>query len=176
MSNGNCSSCYKPLGRGNKSGMCRSCVCQRLNTDPEMHARKVAGTRKKYEDPAWVAAKRAKLIEIGRRPDVIEKRRIRGREHAKAVLTRPDVWNRTQTPEARARAGRKRSETVMGWCPPELRDEYRDLVRSKRIPAAEARAIIEERIPGTAAHGRRMVAQSQLNMRLKNERDQMQAY
>lgn len=40
----------------------------------------------------------------------------------------------------------------MAWCPPEYRDEYRRLTRSKMLPAAEARTIIEGLI---AAHAER---------------------
>lgn len=47
---------------------------------------------------------------------------------------------------ARIAAGRKLSETRMGWCPLEYRDEYRRLVRSKLVSAAEARRMIEDMI------------------------------
>lgn len=44
------------------------------------------------------------------------------------------------------------SRSRMAWCPPEYRDEYRRLTRSKMLPAAEARTIIEGLI---AAHAER---------------------
>lgn len=41
---------------------------------------------------------------------------------------------------------RANSRVRLGWCPPELQDEYRRLTRSKMLPAAEARAVIEDQV------------------------------
>ena len=69
------------------------------------------------------------------------------REHGKRQYARffagADGYARLQSPEVRQKRGASVSATRMAWCPPELRDEYRDLVRRQRLPAAEARAIIE---------------------------------
>jgi hypothetical protein len=56
---------------------------------------------------------------------------------------------KAHTPEAKARqraampaAVVKITETRLRWCPPDKRDEYRLLVRRKRMTAAQARQII----------------------------------
>jgi hypothetical protein len=46
------------------------------------------------------------------------------------------------TPEARLRAARSWSEKRLGWCPPELRDEYRSLVIRHKVKAADAKEMI----------------------------------
>jgi hypothetical protein len=51
------------------------------------------------------------------------------------------------SPAARAENGRKRSDTVLAWCPPEWRAKYRDLKKRGRR-AADARAIVEGLIAG----------------------------
>jgi hypothetical protein len=47
-----------------------------------------------------------------------------------------------QAPEVRKRAGAKASATKLRDIPPAMRDEYKRLIRSKLIPAAEAKQII----------------------------------
>ncbi|KQM65803.1 hypothetical protein ASE75_06120 [Sphingomonas sp. Leaf17] len=82
-----------------------------------------------------------------------ERRRERGRHIAKTVLQRPDVIAR-YTPEMRAAAGKKRTATTLAWCPPEYIDEYRHLTASIRLSAAEARAMIEDRIVADRRRGK----------------------
>ncbi len=100
----------------------------------------------------------------------MERKREHGRRQYRDCLSRPDVLAKNRAPEVRKAAGRKTSETRMAWCPPELRAEYRTLIHSKLIPAAEARRIIEAEIAGTLEHGRRELASNVLNLQLQHER------
>lgn len=58
---------------------------------------------------------------------------------------------------AMQRAGRTRSATLLAWCPPHLRDEYRFLTKEKRVPIAEARRMIEEQNAADMARWRRSI-------------------
>ncbi|MBV8971313.1 MAG: hypothetical protein JO290_03365 [Sphingomonadaceae bacterium] len=58
------------------------------------------------------------------------------------------------TAERRARLGRMGRASIaqrLAWCPPDRVPEYHRLVRSKRMPAAEARRLIEADIARLAA-------------------------
>jgi hypothetical protein len=138
-----CATCGKPLGATNKSGLCVRDFNARLNADPKTHAKRVAGIRRDA---------------VVRRE---EKRRILLENAAKA-MQRPErlaflreqmkwVQPLSQTPEVLAKTdpaakGRKRTETVLGWCPPAYREEYRRLIRSRNVNAAEARKVILDQI------------------------------
>ena len=106
--------------------------------------------------------------------------RERLREHGRCLvrdyLSRPEIHARSQTPDARARAIAVTDRVKFAWCPPELRPAYHSLIREKRIPAAEARRIIEAEIAGTTEHARREIASRDLATRLREERRQMEAY
>lgn len=115
--------CPHPKSKG--ALRCRSCNCKAQWADPEFRARKnaISGAvlRRLKQDPEFLAKEDA-----GRRRSVV-------------VM---NATRRTLTAEQRAIAGRKQSARKLSWCPPALRDEYRRLVRRKRIPAAEAKRII----------------------------------
>jgi hypothetical protein len=57
--------------------------------------------------------------------------------------------------ESRLRAGRSITAHRLGWCPPELRDDYYNLVRRKHFSADEARALIEQQHETEMARWRR---------------------
>lgn len=170
--------CGAGLGPKNKTGNCRSCSARRLNSDPAiMVAREKAraayfarpGVREGY-------AQRIGAYIRNMPPEERARRRAQGQWLAKNVLSRPEVRAASNSPEAKAKAGRARSDTVLAWCPPEMRDAYRELVRKNGLPADEARRIIEAEIPGTVEHGRRGLAAQVLKLRLKHERDLREAY
>lgn len=175
MTQRTCSDCPAPISRHAK-GRCRSCAAVYVNSDPEIQRRRREGMAAKFADPQFRAEQAARLRANASTPRAIELRRERGKEQARDVLFRPDVRARTMRPEARAQAGRSVQERALGWCPPERRDEYRTMVRSRQATAAEARRMIEETIPGTQAHAARMIANNQLRMQLKHEREKAQAY
>lgn len=159
---------------------CRRCSIMRHRGDPVIEAKRVTNLRARYDDPAYVEAHRERLrVAIAtarKRPEFMAWLREHGRRQYRDVLSRPDVVAKHQDPAVRKEAGRRASNTRLAWCPPELRDEYRFLIKTHHMPAVEARALIEEMIPGTAAHARRTVANEQFKGRLKDERQKAQAY
>jgi len=172
-----CIDCPKPISRNSK-GRCRSCSAIRMNTDPEINARRRASVSAHFATPG---AKQMRTDALRRWIETMpdeerERRRANGRRLAAEVLSRPEVRELTNSPEVKAKAGRARTETVLGWCPPELRDQYRALVIRKGIPAAEARKIIEADIAGTLEHARRSIANVKLAQRLRVAREKAQAY
>jgi len=75
-------------------------------------------------------------------PEQLERRREHGRWLRANVLTRPDVVAKTVSPEVNAKRAASLSATRMRDIPAAMRDEYRRLVVTKKVPAAEAKAII----------------------------------
>ncbi|KQM88638.1 hypothetical protein ASE67_02540 [Sphingomonas sp. Leaf23] len=174
-----CLDCGTALGRRNVSGRCRTCTIKRVNACPATAEKRKAGIHAKLaRDPDYRAAlvRRAVTLHEKLTPEQQEARRLHGIRQRVTVLSRPDVQARTHSPEARAKRGRSASATWLSWCPADRREEYRRLIRSKRIPAAEARAIIEAEVAGTPAAARREVATHQLQMRLRHERDLASRY
>jgi hypothetical protein len=121
------------------------------------HRAKISASRYRLEeerkdDPEWQAMRRA------------------GGDRLRSIyLASPEVQERRAAGTAAVMRFR-----FLQWCPEERRAEYQIL--RKKVGAAEARRIIEADIPGTAEHARRQVANNALNMRLKHERQQMDAY
>jgi hypothetical protein len=139
-----CSDCPKQIRPRNASGRCRACFNRNAARDPAWRAKQRAGVKAKFADPK----KRAAHIAMAKR----NLARWRETDEGKARLKElgRNAYRHSQTPEARQRwqagraaAGRKRSDTVLAWCPPDRREEYRHLLYVKRLPAAEARAMIE---------------------------------
>jgi hypothetical protein len=141
-----CSECDAPITKQSKSGRCRKCAFARMMeayrgekrsqamlnrlTDPYQRSRLVrqitqAGAEAR-KDPRHLA----RLAELGR-------------ANIKAAFT-PKA--RANWRAARARANFKRTETMLAWCPPRLRDQYRKLLKRGDMRAAKARAIIEPQI------------------------------
>ncbi len=151
-----CIDCGKPVSRQSKKGRCKSCSAVHLNSTPEFAARRAAGQARYYATPG-VKERHTARLEAHRRNQTAEERARRrefGLQQAREVLARPDVRARSNSPEALRKRGASRTNNLLGWCPPELRDEYRQLCASKRFNAAGARYEIEKRIPGTDAHRR----------------------
>lgn len=137
-----CKTCGITLGRKNKSGYCRKHVAAHNLAQPHIRERQLAGIRRKFAtDPAYLDDLRRRARALGCDPVVNAKR------------TRHFIENRiweigteaARNPISRAKAGRRSSATKLGWCPPHLRADYLYLVRGKRLLAADARALIEER-------------------------------
>ena len=172
-----CIDCGGPISRTSK-GRCLKCSANRMNADPEINARRRAAVAAHFAKPG---AKQMRTESLRRWVETMpederERRRVNGRRLAAEVLSRPDVRQLSNSPEVKARAGRARTETVLGWCPPDLRDQYRALVMRKGIPAAEARKIIEAEIAGTIEHARRSIANVTLAQHLRAAREKAQAY
>lgn len=146
-----CLGCEAPLRDHAKGERCRRCTTIHMNADPEFQAKRIAALRA------------SAALQSGS-----EQRRRAGRLSAQKRMANPFyvAWLRnlvknvvqpcSQTPEARAKrddvaAGKKISERKLGWCPLEYRGEYRRLIVSKGIKAAEARPIIMAQIKADRA-------------------------
>jgi hypothetical protein len=139
-----CLDCPTPLARTNKSGRCSPCGNRHRESDPEFRARRVAGIRKAMENPerrkvaveTMRRAGRAALANPKHRAWMVE----HGKRLARDVLRRPDVMEKTKAAVSKAR--KLRAERDLAWCPPEYRGMLERLKRSKKMPAAEAKAAI----------------------------------
>lgn len=149
-----CKDCPAELSRRNKSGYCRKCVGRAVWRNP--------GHREKQRK----GIKRA----IHSDPELLEKYRENARKAAAspaAQKARKERWHRdrvweqgnlaARAPEIRERAGRATALTRLPWCPPHLLEMYRDLTRTSRIPADEAkRMVLEHEAAELAAVRRRL--------------------
>ena len=148
-----CKVCSGRIGPRNQSGYCVKCFNR--HGMPEGHAARVSAGMKRLfaRDPVY-------LDEVRQRARSLIANGI-GREARREAAIRINLWGLArgnQTPESRAKAGRSISATRLAWCPAELRGEYKRLVRSKKIPAAEARVLILEQHEKDMVEFRRKIA------------------
>jgi len=152
-----CADCSAPITRQSKTGRCRVCANRWMTKQPGFEERRRAGIRwGMMEHPERKEAMRARLREVAQLPHATEARRARALEMR--------LWEKGHAcipagSEARKRGGRRRSETVMAWCPAELRQTYRELVYRKKLRAAEAKEIILEQHEKDMREFRRSIAQ-----------------
>lgn len=140
-----CTTCGAQLGRRNKSGYCKrhsgAAMWRAAANDSEFREKQRAGIKRALMlRPEKLAAMRARLIKYNKSDE--------NRARAAKAMKAARLWEKSPSApagsESRIRAGKRSTETRMAWCPRELRDDYRRLVYSKKVPAAEARAIILE--------------------------------
>lgn len=151
-----------------KSPYCRRCVGRHTGRDPARRAKCSAAMKALLSDPS-VRAQHFQRSADGLRhklrtdPAFAEMRREMGRRTGRLKL------GHLATPagsEARLRAGRAASATKLAWCPPEYRDDYRNLVKRQGIRAVQARKMIQETI---AADARRYTATGVLPQTARRE-------
>lgn len=139
---GNCKTCGAPITRQSRTGYCKKHVAAAIAQRPEWREAQRAGiVRGLQANPERKDRLREQIQAVGMLPQAVEARRQR-------FLTER-IWERgiatlAANPELRALSGKRQSNTKMAWCPRELRDEYKRLVYSQKIPAAEAKAMILE--------------------------------
>lgn len=158
-----CLSCPNPITARSKSGLCRPCCARRnalaMNRNPAFMASVKAGVARYFADPENRARRSRDLRARFERmtPAEMEERREWGRHLHREYLMRPDIIAKRNAPEVRAIIAQKNTDRALAWCPPDRRAEYFNLI-AKKFKSAEARAIIEETIPGTVAYARRHIA------------------
>lgn len=162
------------------AGHCRGCAGAAIHANPEHAARRLEGIRKKYADPDF-RAERGDLIKrnvahLADDPVHKERLRERGRTLQREHVRKTDFHAVVHSPEARAKRGASITERRLGWCPPELRQAYRDFVRCKGLTAAEARAAIEDILAAPAREARRAIAEFDRQQRERHAREQREAY
>lgn len=157
--------------------LCRGCKLAALRSDPAIEARRVAAVGSYHARPAVKRALAERIAAVREAiagdPIQAERRREHGRRQFREFLSRPDVRARNMDPETRRRAGAKVAETRLAAIPLAYRAQYRVLIRSKRMLAAEARARIAEII---AEDARRAIAEFDRRQRERAERERREAY
>lgn len=155
-----CIDCAKPLtpSKRRKTGRCKSCSARAVAISPakrdKARASMVARLSCPIEHAKHMTRLHVGLIEHLKDPDNLAKLRERGRTVGLLCVGKNAAWY-----ASRAASGRKRSATVMAWCPVEYREDYHRLINVKHIKAKEARAMILDMI---AADTRRYLATGQL--------------
>lgn len=149
-----CSQCGSLIRPRNTTGLCHRCNIARSNADPEFNRRKGEGLRRRMrEDPEYAERLRKSGRRMGLKasldPELRERRVIFGKWLYRNVLSRPDVVAKRD--EALKHIGPAMRRAKLPWLPDEYRDEYRKLIRNRKLKAAEARAVIEERIANDEA-------------------------
>lgn len=133
--------------RQNKSGLCRRCLMARINADPALVAKRDAGSSLANKDPEKRARMRAyHKANLSTDPAMIEMWREAGKRNYALTIGSELARARALDPEVLARRGQTRSATMLSWCPPAYRDEYRWLNQRRGIPAAAARAQILRKV------------------------------
>jgi hypothetical protein len=135
-----CTDCGVAVCSRNVSGFCRRCVGVANMRSVEARAKVSTSYRRRLQaDPAAMAAARQRLATArdARDADARRERWIAGKFWLQGQCSQP-----AGSP-ARVRAGQRQSATKLAWCPPHLRADYRFLTVEKRLPAAEARELIE---------------------------------
>lgn len=134
-----CRTCKGPVSKWSKSGLCAPCA----RRDPELNAKRIAAAKRAYElRPELLAVAGDRLRALAKTPEHAERARRRALDGqfwkvGQAYLGGPGS-------PVRLKAGRSESETKLAHIPPECREEYKFLVRSKRLKADEAARIVLE--------------------------------
>lgn len=134
-----CRTCAAPINRRNKSGLCRACIAH----DREMQLKRIEASRRAYQArPEILAAATARLVAETQKPEHAERSR--------RMMIEQRLWERGAAARgekgspANRKMARTLSATRLSHIPPELRDEYRHLVKIKRFSAAEASRMVAE--------------------------------
>jgi hypothetical protein len=171
-----CPDCGKALTAKNKSGYCAPHLLARRNASPVQKA-KVAAARQRY---LAIPGNREALAAAVRRgmESLSPAERARRSEQGKRMvptLHSAEVQAKANAPETKAASARKRTATMIHWCPADLIPTYRAL--SKKLASSQAaREAMMPMIAGTEAHARRTVLNHQDAQRIRHERDVAQSY
>ena len=136
-----CSDCpaVLPHNPRRKGTRCKSCNARAIATSPEKRAALSKAMKRRWNDPQE-RRRLARAVQIGcLKPEVREERRRRGKIGCNARAAAAGS-------EARKKAGRTLSKTRLGWLPASYRDEYFRLRNNMKMPAPEARRIIEDQM------------------------------
>lgn len=148
-----CRTCGAPRYHRARTGLCARCS----RSDPELAARKSATLKARYEsDPELRERNRAATAEHNRSPKM---RELAGRKARELRIW--EMAKGARSPEAIQRGARRLSETRLRDLPPEVREDYRVLMRAK-VPREEAKAIVLRQHEERMAAFRRRVEDSAL--------------
>lgn len=134
-----CQTCGKELGRNNRSGYCKHHVSAAKAQDPAWREAQKAGAKRALQaNPERMEALKARIRARNTSPEHRAWAADRARQMGLAEIGRAVA----HTAEAQAKRSASCIATKLSWCPPHLREDYRRLIRTKHIRAAEAREII----------------------------------
>lgn len=142
--------CAGPVGKASKTGYCKPCACRRVSQDPERRRKCSEAMARKIQEPGFFEhrseiMKKAFAEARERDPDFTAKKRAAAQRNMLAEKGRNSPKQAAGS-AGRVRAGYKTRERHMGWCPPEYRAEYQNLLHAKKLKSVEARRIIEDQI------------------------------
>lgn len=144
-----CSDCGTPLNPNPRrlGTRCKPCGARAMARSPDKREKCRVAMKRRFDEPGYhsqhVARCTAGTREALKRPEFRAMRQEQGRRVGLLGLGKEK--NAAGSP-ARVKAGLKRTETVMAWCPLEYRAEYRRLIRTKLVRAPEARRMVEDMI------------------------------
>ena len=136
-----CSTCSVGIFDQSKSGRCRTCNLLHANTNPELNKRRAETVRNRCKtDPSYRARKVA----------------VMNRNRDAAIAANPEKWTGPDNVNRllsyitcpKWQANRKAALVAFNkrdrlpWLPNEYRAQYRDMTRSLKFSAPEAKAII----------------------------------
>lgn len=112
-----------------------------MNADPEFQKTRVAGIRRKFKEPEYRAKMQRLGSRLGQKSALDEELQERRREHGKWAyanfLSRPETVAKCL---AKVKAnGPKLRAIRMAWCPREMWDRHKFLVRSKKMRFEDAK-------------------------------------
>lgn len=147
MKDRTCIECDGPVSTQSKSGRCRPCSRLRLNSDPEIHAKRKQGLARAHADPA-VKARKSAASKAATTPELRELRRQNAKRNYHRALGSPQGVASRLTPEARAKQAKTLSLTKLSRAgvPPEYREEYLKLLRDYKYKRADAIRMIHDQM------------------------------
>lgn len=147
-----CGAALKPNPR-RKGTLCRPCAARAMAISPDKREKCRIAMNRRFQEPGYKQLHVARCTAGTRRAlqEDPEFRAMRAEQGRRVGLLGLGKEKNAAGSPARVKAGRKRTETMMAWCPALYRDEYRRLVRTKLIRAPEARQIVEEQIAADIA-------------------------
>lgn len=154
-----CIVCNGRIGSRNKSGRCKKCQLDFINSDPDVETKRRNSYRNRMAtDPLFNARMREHARQMGLRagqdPEVRARRVAFGKHIHATVLSRPDIREKTLR-AVREKSGPTQHERKLAWCPPEYRAEYLRLLNNGKLRKAEAQRVILDQV---AADKRRELA------------------
>lgn len=148
-----CGAVYKHSPR-RKTRLCLACCRSANGRHPDKIAKSRANMRRRMADPK-IKAETLRRCHDGLRKKMAEDPQARaemverGRALGKSLIGHKHM---PAAGAARRKAVESRLRTMLGWCPAEYLEQYRHLVYSKRVRAADARAIVEQQIKSDEAN------------------------
>lgn len=152
-----CATCGATLSRQNRSGYCRRHASAAKAQDPAWREAQRAGARRALlANPERLDALKARIRAHNTSPE----HRAWAAERAKAIKLHERGSAASQTAEANAKRSASATASKLAWCPPHLRQDYRRLIYSKKLSAAEARQIILAQDAAEVAEVRRRMGET----------------